>query len=61
VVIAHRLSTITHADRIVILYHGKIVEIGTHQELMAMGGVYHKMYETLNSANQPIGRFGGNN
>ena len=55
VVIAHRLSTITHADRIVILSHGNIVEMGTHQELMAKGGVYHSMYQTLNAANQEPG------
>jgi len=43
-VIAHRLSTIMHADRIVVLVDGKIVEDGTHEELMEKGGVYHRMF-----------------
>jgi ATP-binding cassette, subfamily B, bacterial len=43
--IAHRLSTIRHADRILVLSHGGIVEQGTHDELMERGGLYRKLYE----------------
>lgn len=44
-VIAHRLSTVQHADRILVMDHGKIVEEGTHQELLALGGLYSRLYE----------------
>ena len=44
-VIAHRLSTIRHADRILVLDNGKIVEAGSHTELMAGNGLYRDMVE----------------
>jgi ABC-type multidrug transport system fused ATPase/permease subunit len=46
IVIAHRLSTIEHADRIIVLDHGEIVEEGTHSSLMARGGRYCDVYNT---------------
>jgi len=44
-VIAHRLSTIMHADKIVVLEDGRIIQVGSHQELLQQGGLYRKLYE----------------
>jgi ATP-binding cassette, subfamily B, multidrug efflux pump len=45
IVIAHRLSTIQNADKIVVLHHGEVREIGNHQDLLSKGGIYYKLYQ----------------
>ncbi len=47
IVIAHRLSTIRHADRIIVLDHGEIIEAGTHDQLMLAGGHYANLYDSF--------------
>jgi len=45
IVIAHRLSTIRRADRIVVFHKGRVVEQGTHDQLIAQGGLYSRLHE----------------
>ena len=45
IVIAHRLSTIEKVDKVVVLHHGRVVEQGSHSELLALGGFYARLYE----------------
>jgi ATP-binding cassette subfamily B protein len=52
-VVAHRLSTIRHADQVLVIDHGRIVERGTHRELLAHAGKYAQMYRRFASTRAP--------
>jgi ATP-binding cassette subfamily B multidrug efflux pump len=58
IVIAHRLSTIQRANHILVLHKGEVREYGTHQELLAMRGIYYRLY-LLQYKDQELGGVGG--
>ncbi len=53
IMVAHRLSTIQRCDRIIVMHHGRVRESGTHQELLAMDGIYRKLYLLQRSESRP--------
>lgn len=55
-VIAHRLSTLMHADRILVLDHGRVVQSGSHAELIARDGVYRRLWEIQSSLERDLDR-----
>ncbi len=54
IVIAHRLSTIQRANIIIVMHKGEIREMGSHQELLARGGIYHKLYKLQYKEQEPV-------
>ena len=66
IIIAHRLSTIQRADRILVMHKGRLRETGTHQQLLALRGIYWKLYqlqyqdqEVRNGDRLPVPRLSG--
>ena len=59
ILIAHRLATAMRADRIAVVVDGRVVEVGTHDELLAAGGAYATLYAAWSRTSEPAGTFAG--
>jgi ATP-binding cassette subfamily B protein len=55
IVIAHRLSTLMHADRILVLENGRVVQAGTHEGLVAAEGLYRRLWQIQTDIDEEIG------
>ncbi|NES04716.1 MAG: ABC transporter ATP-binding protein [Okeania sp. SIO2F4] len=55
IIIAHRLSTVREADKIVVLDQGRIVEVGSHEDLLRQEGIYHRLHSLQESASRIVG------
>lgn len=55
IVIAHRLSTLSHADRVIVMDQGRIIQSGTHKELCARDGLYRRLWNIQNKSDEPEG------
>lgn len=55
-IIAHRLSTIQHAHRVIVMHKGQVREIGTHEELMALRGIYYRLYQLQFAVQEKVSR-----
>jgi ABC-type multidrug transport system fused ATPase/permease subunit len=56
VIIAHRLSTIERSDRIIVMHHGQIREMGSHRQLLALGGLYARLHALQTLGREDLGR-----
>jgi ATP-binding cassette subfamily B protein len=54
IVVAHRLATVRRADRLIVLHRGQVREIGTHEELLARGGIYARLYQLQYARVEPV-------
>ncbi len=52
IVVAHRLKTVQHADQIVVLDHGRIAELGGHDELLSLNGLYARLWQRQHGAGE---------
>ncbi|MDB5290458.1 MAG: transporter ATP-binding protein, partial [Phycisphaerales bacterium] len=55
ILVSHRLSTVADCDRIYVMEAGRIIEQGTHEELIAMGGAYYRMARHQMKLGEPVG------
>jgi len=56
IVIAHRLSTLAHADQIIVLDHGQVIQSGSHQKLIKEQGLYQRLWNIQSNIEQPVGQ-----